>query len=192
MCAQILVCKHQPIFEPCWSSRIFLTVIFTYLPKRLYTSTSAVFKLVFLAEASIRLTSNMCPNACTQAPRHFSMLLIRPHIAGHRFTYVPKRLYTSTIALLQLAGLSEASLRWTSHVLQAPMHFWSLLVFQKLPYYELHVLAQTLVCKHQRLVKACFSPNNVLNMNFTHVPKRLYTSTSALLKLVFLTRMSLR
>ena len=133
MCAQILVCKHQRIFEPCWSSRIFLTVIFTYLPKRLYTSTTAVFKLVFLAEASIRLTSNMCPNACTQAPRHFSMLLIRPHIAGHRFTYAQTLVYkhhriveacwpsrsfltinftcvTSTNAFLKLSRLPEASL----------------------------------------------------------------------------------
>ena len=125
ICAPMLVYKHQHILEACFSPSIgltmnftyvpkclytstsafveaclsannVLTMNFTYVPKRLYTSTSACLKIVFLPESSWLWTSHMCPNACMQAPTHVSMLLNRPHIPGHRFKYVPKCLHTRT------------------------------------------------------------------------------------------------
>ena len=47
--------------------------------------------------------------------------------------------------------------------------------------WTLYMCAQTLVYKHHRRAEACFPSRGFLTMNFTYVPKRLYTSTRALL-----------
>ena len=116
---------------------------------------------------------------------------------------------------------SKLFTKWkTRTCIQAPGHFWSSLFSQKLPYYKLHICAQMLVykhqrifeagfsprsfltiklhicaqmllCKHQGIFEACFSSTNFLAINFTYVPKCLYTSTSACLKLAFLPKASL-
>ena len=109
----------------------------------------------------------MCPNACIQEPAHF----------------------------LKLACLPNMSLRWTVHVCpnactHAPAHFWSLPVSQTCPCDELYMCAQMFVYMHQHIFEACLSRNNISTINFACVPKRLYASTSAFLKLAFLPNMS--
>ena len=135
-----LVYKHQGIFEARFSPRSFLTINFTYVPKCLYTSTSAFLKLACLPNMSLRWTLHMCPNACIYAPANLwslpvsqQYLYYKLHIRAQmlvymhqqifeacrssrtfltmNFPYVSKCLYTSTIAFLKLAGLPKASLQ---------------------------------------------------------------------------------
>ena len=103
ICAQMLVYKHQRIFEACLSPKHVLTMNFTYVAKCLHTSTNAFLKLAFLPTMSLLWKSHMCPNACIHVPAHFSMLLLnRPHLPGQKSKYVPKCSYTSTRAFCDI------------------------------------------------------------------------------------------